>query len=201
MLQDDCFAAGLLACTFSDIFVDIELRRPDESHVSAILRCLGAYHFHVFGDTDSADPDFPQDAILSLRNGICHVDLQQRCWIAEHDGSVVGFCCWAWQDQNQRSAKTVLISVLPEARSLGVGPLLQQQRLDEMREQGAREVHTWSDDPKAIRWYQMRFGYQLVNHEPIHHCIHCFSFGKQGYWGIHRGFVENDQLAHLVLAL
>lgn len=201
MLQGVCFGLGSFGFTLTDISVNMDIKRPDESHVSAILRCLGAYRFHVFGDSDSADPDFPQDAILSVRNGICHVNLHERCWVAEHDGSVVGFCCWAWRDQKQRSAKTVLISVLPEARSLGVGPLLQRQRLDEMRKQGAREVHTWSDDPKAIRWYQMQFGYQLVDYEPIHHCIHYFSFGERGCWGIHRGFVENDQLAHLVLAL
>ena len=178
---------------------NVAIKRAEESHAAGIFRCLSAYRFHVFGETDQVDPDFPQDALLSVRNDISHVDLAEKCWVAELDDEVIGFCCWTWRDREQRSAKTVLISVLPEARSLGVGPLLQRQRLDEMREQGAREVHTWSDDPAAIRWYQMKFGYELVDYEPIHHSIHHFSFGEQVRWGIHRGFVENDQLAHLLL--
>ncbi|MCG8350423.1 MAG: GNAT family N-acetyltransferase [Chloroflexales bacterium] len=181
--------------------MNIEIKRPDESYFSAIFHCLGSYRFHVFGANDTVDPDFPQDAILSVRNAICHVNLREKCWIAEQDGNVLGFCCWDWQNRDHLLAKTVLISVLTEARSLGVGFLLQRQRLDEMREHGAREVHTWSDDPKAIRWYKIRFGYKLIDYEPIYHCIHYFSLGERAFWGIHRGFVENNQLAHLVLPL
>ncbi|HZP83501.1 MAG TPA: GNAT family N-acetyltransferase [Chthonomonadaceae bacterium] len=177
--------------------MSLTIRRPDESALPGLFRCLQTYRLHLLGQTEVADPDFAGDALLSVRNAICHVNLAEKCWVAEQEGQILGFCCWDWRDRAQQSAKTILISVLPEARSLGIGSLLQQRRMDEMHEQGAREVHTWSDDPKAIRWYQERFGYELIGYEPIHHCLHCFTLGARSVWGIHRGFVERDQLAHL----
>lgn len=115
------------------------------------------------------------------------------------DDQLLGFCCWDWQEETSQVAKTVLITVVPEARSSGVGAMLQNRRLDEMRELGAREVHTYSDDPKAIRWYQERFGYRVIGYEPIYHCLHRFRFGDATYWGIHRGFPDRTELAHLRL--
>lgn len=179
--------------------MDIEVRRADESLRDGIFDCLRAYRFHLLGEEMRADPDFPEEAILSVRNAICSINLEEKCWVATRGTKVLGFCCWDWRDVALRSAKTVLITVVPEARSLGIGSLLQRRRLEEMGEQGAVDVHTWSDDPKAIRWYQERFGYQLLGYEPIYHCLHRFTLGQQTFWGIHRGFVESEQLAHLML--
>ncbi|HEU4828441.1 MAG TPA: GNAT family N-acetyltransferase [Gemmatimonadales bacterium] len=176
------------------------VRRVEEGDVDAIFACLRTYGFHLLGGR-FADPDFPADAVLSVRNAISHCDLRERCWLAERDGSVLGFCSWDWIDQGNGSAKTLLIVVLPSARSLGVGSLLQRRRMEEMRDLGAREVHTWSDDPKAIQWYQGRFGYAEVGREPLLHCLHRFQWGDRAEWGIHRGFREQDELAHLVANL
>ena len=57
------------------------------------------------------------------------------------------------------------------------------------------------DDPAAIRWYQKRFGYELLNHEPTRHTLHRISGGRRSVWAIHRGLKEFDQLAHLRLRL
>ena len=181
--------------------MSVEIRPPGEADLDGLFRCLEAYRLHRLGGAGVTDTDFAADAILSVRNAICYIDLAEKCWVAEQDGQLLGFCCWGWRDRAQQSAKTILISVLPEVRSLGVGSLLQQKRMDEMREQGAHEVHTWSDDPRSIRWYQERFGYELIGYEPIYHCLHCFTLGDRSVWGIHRGFVERDQLAHLRRAL
>ena len=148
-----------------------------------------------------ADPEFPADAVLQVRNAISHFDLRERCWLAEREGSVLGFCSWDWLDREKGSAKTLLIVVLPAARSLGVGSLLQRRRMLEMRAEGAREVHTWSDDPKAIAWYKERFGYVEMGREPLLHCLHHFRWDERSTWGIHRGFREQEQLAHLVADL
>lgn len=179
----------------------MELRAPTEQDIPGIFRCLASYRLHPLGGSDTVDPDFAPDVILSVRNSICDVNLEEKCWVAEGEGRLLGFCCWDWQDEREGIAKTVLITVVPEARSTGVGYLLQLRRLDEMREEGAREVHTWSDDPKSIRWYQERFGYENLGYEPIFHCLHRFRFGDRDFWGIHRGFVDRDQLAHLRLVL
>lgn len=181
--------------------MSIEIRRPREADLDGLFHCLKSYHFHLLGTAGLSDPDFAEDAILSVRNAICHVDLAEKSWIAEQEQQVLGFCCWGWNDTAQKSAKTILMCVLPEAHSLGIGSLLQQRRLDEMYEEGAKEVHTWSDRPKSIQWYQQRFGFELIGYEPIYHCLHRFTLGERSILGIHRGFVEQNQLAHLRRAL
>jgi GNAT superfamily N-acetyltransferase len=177
--------------------MNIKIVRPMQSDLESLFRCLQTYRFHLLGEARVTDPDFPENAVLSVRNAICFVNLAEKCLVARQEKQVLGFCCWDWLDSDKQNAKTILISVLPEARSLGIGSLLQQRRMDEMRKAGAKEVHTWSDDPKSIQWYQQHFRYEVINYEPIYHCLHCFTLGKRSVWGIHRGFVERDQLAHL----
>jgi GNAT superfamily N-acetyltransferase len=168
--------------------------------VRGIFECLAVYNVHLLDEGPRADRNFSEETIISVRNSISHINFFDKCWVAVEDDQVVGFCCWAWRDETAGVAKTVLISALPHARRLGVGKSLQKRRQDEMRERGAREVHTWSDDPAAINWYQKIFGYKVVGYEPILHCLHRFHFdGANSIWAIHRGFVEREQLAHLCL--
>jgi ribosomal protein S18 acetylase RimI-like enzyme len=176
------------------------IRRPKTEDIREIFECLAAYNVHLLDEGSRADSNFSDDAIISVRNSISHINLLDKCWVALDGDQVVGFCSWAWLDEAAGIAKTVLISALPHARRRGVGKSLQQKRQDEMRECGAREVHTWSDDPAAISWYQKLFGYQTIGYEPILHCLHRFHFnGANSVWAIHRGFVEREQLAHLRL--
>jgi GNAT superfamily N-acetyltransferase len=175
------------------------VRAPEERDVDGIFACLRDYKLHLLGAQPVADPDFPDDAVLSVRNEISHIDLACRSFVAVRDDVVMGFCCWAWSDEEARRAKTVLISVLESARGLGVGSLLQQARMEEMWSAGAREIHTWSDDPRSIAWYEQHFGYRVVGHEPIRHSLHRFHWGERRWWALHRGFPERDELAHLVL--
>lgn len=180
--------------------MSVIVRRVEQRDVDDVLTCLRTYGFHLLGGR-LADPDFPADAVLSVRNAVSHFDLRERCWLAERDGHVLGFCSWDWLEEPQGAAKTLLIVVLPAARSLGVGSLLQRRRMEEMQELGAVEVHTWSDDPKAIQWYKDRFGYVEVGREPLLHCLHRFRWGERAEWGIHRGFRDRSELAHLVADL
>ena len=146
-----------------------------------------------------AYPDFPTAAMLAVRNEISHIDLARRSFVATRGDEVLAFCCWAWSDEAARHAKTVLISVRESARGLGVGSLLQHARMEEMWSAGAEEIHTWSDDPRSIAWYERHFGYQLAGREPIRHSLHRFYWGERSWWALHRGFRERDDLAHLVL--
>lgn len=179
----------------------ITIRRPEHSDLGGIFRCLKLYNVHALqGDMQCADHNFDGSEILAVRNAISHVNLTDKCWIADDGKDILGFCCWDWRDAAKRSAKTVLISILDSARTRGVGKLLQQRRQDEMRERGAIDVHTWSDDPRAVKWYERTFGYHILGYEPIRHSLHRFHFdGKGEVWAIHRGFVEQDELAHLHL--
>lgn len=167
--------------------------------MAGIFACLRDYQLHLLGARVVADPDFPEDAILSVRNEISHVDLARHSFVALRDERVMGFCCWSWSDEAARHAKTVLISVLEEARGSGVGSLLQRARMEEMWGAGASEIHTWSDDPRSIAWYEQHFGYRVVGREPIRHSLHRFHWGERSWWALHRGFPNRDELAHLVL--
>ncbi|HLS46972.1 MAG TPA: GNAT family N-acetyltransferase [Gemmatimonadales bacterium] len=180
--------------------MSVTVRPIADDDVDGAIECLRSYGFHLLGGR-LADPDFPEDAILTVRNRIVHADFSERCWIAEREGRILGFCDWAWIDRDAGIAKTNLITVLPEARSLGVGSLLQRRRMAEMREQGARELHTWSDSPEAIRWYITRFGYREVGRVPLRHSLHRFTWQDRELWGIHRGFRDREELAHLVANL
>jgi ribosomal protein S18 acetylase RimI-like enzyme len=178
----------------------VTIRRPTKDDVRGIFECLAVYNVHPLDEHSRADRNFPEDTVISVRNSISHINLFDKCWVAAEDQQIMGFCCWAWLDKAAGAAKTVLISALPEGRRLGVGKSLQRKRQDEMRERGAVEIHTWSDDPSAINWYQKIFGYEVVGYEPILHCLHRFHFnGDDSIWAIHRGFVEREQLAHLRL--
>jgi len=180
---------------------DVEIRRPDETDLPGICHCLRDHGFHMLGDGPTADPDFPQDVRLSVHNAVREVNLEEKCWVAIRDGEVLGFCSWAWQDYSRRIAKTVVLSVLCEVRRLGLDRWLLSQNQEEISAEGGRELHVWSDDPKAIAWYQQRLGYTLVGPEPLNHCLHRFHCGDQTVWGIHRGRTGRDQLAHLRVKL
>jgi N-acetylglutamate synthase-like GNAT family acetyltransferase len=181
--------------------LSVTIRKAAYADLSAIFRCLRFYNVHVlWGNKEFADTNFSEDHLLTVRNTISHIDLSSKCWVADDGDDIQGFCCWDWRDESKLSAKTVLISATDVGRSRGVGKLLQHQRQQEMREHGANEVHTWSDDPRAVNWYQRTFGYQIVGYEPIRHTLHRFHFKEQGdVWALHRGFQQHDTLTHLVL--
>lgn len=164
----------------------------------AVLDVLAEYRVHPLGSAALADPDMPGGALLALRNAIVDVDLESRSLLADIDGDIVGFACWGWQDAAAAAARTILITVRGRARGTGVGTALQRARMEAMRSAGARTVHTWSDHPAAIAWYERNFGYRRVGEEPVRHALHRFRLGERSWWAIHRGFPEHAVLAHLV---
>ncbi len=180
----------------------IAIRKPDYADLGGIFHCLRYYNLHVlWGDKEHADSDFGDDHILTVRNSISHINLADKSWVADDGENILGFCCWDWRDEAQKSAKTVLISVTDAGKTRAVGKSLQQRRQDEMRERGAVDLHTWSDDPRAVKWYQRTFGYEVVGQEPIRHSLHRFHYNGQGeVWAVHRGFKQYDMLTHLRLA-
>jgi N-acetylglutamate synthase-like GNAT family acetyltransferase len=179
----------------------ITIRKPDYADLGGIFHCLRFYNLHVlWGDKERIDHDFDDEHIMTVRNSISHINLADKCWIADDGDEVLGFCCWDWRDEESGSAKTVLISVTDAGKTRAVGKMLQQRRQDDMRDRGARELHTWSDDPRAVKWYQRAFGYEIMGQEPIRHSLHRFHFDGEGeVWAMHRGFKQYDMLTHLRL--
>ena len=101
--------------------MNIVVRPPADHDIDGVFACLRDYKLHLLGNGLVADPDFPADAVLTVRNQISDIDLALRSFVATRDDVVMGFCCWAWSDETARHAKTVLISVRSSARGLGVG--------------------------------------------------------------------------------
>jgi ribosomal protein S18 acetylase RimI-like enzyme len=167
----------------------------------AVLDALAEYRVHPLGSAALADPDVPADGLLSLRNTIVDVDLEERALVAERAGDILGFACWGWHDPAAAAARTVLIVVRGRARGAGVGTALQRARMQSMRSAGARTVHTWSDDPAAVAWYERHFGYRRIGEEPVRHALHRFRLGERSWWAVHRGFPGHAKLAHLVADL
>lgn len=180
---------------------DFDIRRPTIDDFESALDCLVSYRVHRLQGGGRLDPDFPESAILTVRNKPCVIDFAHHTWVAVRDGVVLGFCCWDWLNRDAGSARTVLICARPEARALGVGERLQTARQEDMRAAGAVEVHTWSDDPRVVNWYCRKFGYERLGAEPIHHTLHLFVCGSKAAWGIHRGHLEFGEITHLRLAL
>jgi N-acetylglutamate synthase-like GNAT family acetyltransferase len=182
--------------------MELEIRAPGEADLDSLFDCLRTYGFHLLGGAGPVvDPEFDDDAVLAVRNRVAQVDLADKCFVAVNVGEVAGFCCWAWLDEARGIAKTVLICVRPERRERGVGARLQQRRMDDMRARGARELHTWTVDPRSVAWYGRHFGYRVLGAEPVRHSLHRWTLGERVFWGIHRGFRGHDELTHMVTEL
>lgn len=90
-----------------------------------------------------------------------------RSFVAESGGRVVGVASWI--DHGGGLAETASLAVDPSVRGRGIGFLLQEARLAEMRALGIRRVRTETDRPETIRWYVGRFGYRVVGRNPKKH--------------------------------
>jgi GNAT superfamily N-acetyltransferase len=81
-------------------------------------------------------------------------------FVAELEGRVIGIASYLVQDTVW--AETCGLAVDPDYLGCGVGHLLQQARLDEIKTRGLTRVRTEADRPEVIDWYQETFGYRRV---------------------------------------
>ncbi|MBK6632097.1 MAG: GNAT family N-acetyltransferase [Betaproteobacteria bacterium] len=106
----------------------------------------------------AGNPD-PERSGIEIDNG----------FVAEAGGRIVGTCSYIMH--SPELAETASLAVDPDHKGGGVGFLLQQARLEEMRERGIRRVRTETDRPDTIRWYIERFGYHIVGTNPKKHAF------------------------------
>lgn len=103
----------------------------------------------------------------------------ENAFVAEQEGRIVGVAAYfvlggGW-------AETASLAVDPSVKGGGIGFLLQQARLDEMRRRGISRVRTETDRPATIRWYVERFGYRVVGTNPKKHS---FSLPEVDRWTV-----------------
>lgn len=144
-------------------------------------RGRGAVHPTRDGKTVRIRPMHPEDkpAVMALlrkwdmaprlgEEGVERSGLDERnAFVAVQDGAIVGTA--GFIELDDEIAETASLAVDPAQRGSGIGQLLQDARLDEMRRRGFRRVRTETDRPETIRWYIDKFGYRKIGTNPKKH--------------------------------
>ncbi len=145
----------------------IGIRKMREEDLPACMAILDRWN--MAPRPPSADTPDPERSGIDVANG----------FVAEADGRIVGTCSYILH--SPQLAETASLAVDPDFEGGGVGYLLQQARLDEMRRRGIAKVRTETDRPDTIRWYVERFGYRIVGRNPKKHA---FSLADVDHWTV-----------------
>jgi N-acetylglutamate synthase-like GNAT family acetyltransferase len=146
---------------------DIRIRKMTDADIPACMAILEAWN--MAPRPPSTETPEPERTGIDVANG----------FVAHLAGRIVGTCSYIVH--SPELAETASLAVDPSMKGSGVGFMLQQARLDEMRGRGIRHVRTETDRPETIGWYVDRFGYRVVGTVPKKHA---FSLRDTDRWTV-----------------
>lgn len=141
---------------------DYILRSPRPGDFGWIVHRHGA----LYAQEQGWDERFEALVADVIAQFIQHVDpARERCWIAEHEGRIVG--CIMLAKHSSEVAKLRLLLVEPEMRGSGLGARLVDECINFAREAGYQKIELWTNSvlAGARRLYE-RAGFKLVESAP-----------------------------------
>ncbi len=125
----------------------IRKMRPDDlGAAQAILA-----RWNMAPSTPTAKVPDPERNDLELANS----------FVAELGRRVVGIASYLVPEPGM--AETSGLAVDPDYLGCGIGQMLQEARLEEIRSRGLTRVRTETDRPEVIHWYMEKFGYRRAD--------------------------------------
>ena len=116
------------------------IRRPSLNDWDQMLSILKKENFDNIGGEEMRD--FPL----------------KDCFIAVRGEEVIGLAGYKILDSN--TAKTSLLAVKKEYREMGIGVLLQNTRIQYLRNKNIKVLYTNCDNEKVISWNIRHFGFK-----------------------------------------
>ncbi|MDY6964401.1 MAG: GNAT family N-acetyltransferase [Halobacteriota archaeon] len=167
------------------------IRRAEESDIERILSVLSCYNFKVLNPVDDSPIDDESEELITLYNGASELNLDKG-FVAEYEGKIVGFSHYKRHEDGK--AKTTLLTVMPKYRKHGFGKKLQIARMKDAYDNGYEILMTFTENPKASKWYVKHFGYQVIGTDVCYHRLHFIPLSNRIIWGVHYGIYGYDKV-------
>ena len=144
------------------------LRDPQPGDMGTVMQQQAALYSREYGWNSEFETLVAEVVAKYLRD---YDPTNERCWIAEKDGKVIGSVFIVRQDET--TAKLRMLYVDASARGLGIGSRLVEECLRFARQIGYKHMTLWTtSNLTAARKIYQQAGFELVEEEAVH------SFGK-----------------------
>ena len=141
--------------TLDEITIRNELRPGD-------LGCVVQMHGRLYGDEFGYGIAFEMYVAEGLHEFYKNYDpAQDRAWVCEHDGRMVGFLLLMHREDNAAQLRYFLIE--PEYRGIGLGKKLMELYMAFLRQRGYQSSYLWTTHEleSAASLYE-RHGFKLT---------------------------------------